>query len=97
LYVSSRCTILFTARLLYHVVFESYKPFNGQGGVTTFAPHCTLNTRQRNVSFQIELHGQWSSNRTPGMIAIDDIVLYHGDCASKTIVLSSSLPIFIHV
>jgi len=33
---------LFTARLLYHIVFESYKPFNGQGGgVTTFAPHCT--------------------------------------------------------
>jgi len=22
-------------------VFESYRPFNGQGGVTTFAPHCT--------------------------------------------------------
>jgi len=42
LYVSSRCTILFTARLLYQVVFESYKPFNGQGGVTTYAVHCTL-------------------------------------------------------
>ena len=23
---------MFTARLLYSVVFESYKPFNGQGG-----------------------------------------------------------------
>jgi len=23
-------------------MFESYKPFNGQVGVTTFAPHCTL-------------------------------------------------------
>ena len=32
LYISTRRTILFTARLLYHKVFESYKPFNGQGG-----------------------------------------------------------------
>jgi len=32
LYISTRRTILFAARLLYHIVFESYKPFNGQGG-----------------------------------------------------------------
>jgi len=32
LYISTRRTILFTAWLLYHIVFESYKPFNGQGG-----------------------------------------------------------------
>jgi len=25
-------------------VFESYKPFNGQGGVTTYAVHCTVAT-----------------------------------------------------
>jgi len=32
LYILTRRTILFAARLLYHIVFESYKPFNGQGG-----------------------------------------------------------------
>jgi len=53
LYVSSRCTILFTARLLYHVVFESYKPFNGQGG-----SRLLLLTVQRNLlkSHQIASH-----------------------------------------
>ena len=45
LHISTRRTILFAARLLYHIVFESYQPFNGQGGsrLLLFTVHLVQN------------------------------------------------------
>ena len=59
LYISTRRTILSAARLLYHIVFESYKPFNGQGGsrLMRFTVHamCPLQHVLRTCNASVEL------------------------------------------